>query len=147
MDNPQVDRYIATLGARLRSLSPARRAEELREVRQHLDALVAGHLARGLSEEEAVEAALRQFGHAEQIGQQLQGALEQRRAPRLWPYLAVYLALVALIFGAFATANDQPTDFPQGFGSQLLLALALPAGTFAIHLVRYLRARRANRTA
>jgi hypothetical protein len=145
MDSPRIDRYIETLGARLRSLSPAQRDEELREVRQHLDALVAGHNARGLSEEEAVEAALRQFGHAEQIGQQLQGALAPRRTAPLLPYVIFYLALVALAFGAFATANDQPTDFPRGFGPQLLLALVLPAGTLAIHLVRYIRARRANR--
>lgn len=143
MDNPRIERYIATLGARLRSLSSAQRDEELSEVRQHLDALVAGHRARGLSEEEAVEAALHQFGHAEQIGQQLHRAWAQRRVPRLWPALVGYVVLVALIFGAFATANDQPTDFPQGFGPQLLLALVLPAGTLAIQLVRYLRARSA----
>jgi hypothetical protein len=88
-----------------------------------------------------------QFGHAEQIGQQLQGAWRQRRAPRLWPHLVAYLALVALIFGAFATANDRPTDFPLGVGPQLVLALALPAGMLAVQVGRYLRARRSIRAA
>ncbi len=144
MDSPRLEQYLAAVGARLRTLPPARRDEEVREIRQHLDALVAAHLARGQSPEEAVDVALRQFGHAEQIGRQLQGAWARPRAPRLWPWVGLYLSLVVLIYGAFATANDQPTDFPSHFGDQLLLALALPAGMLAIRVVAYLRARSAD---
>jgi hypothetical protein len=147
LDNALLDRYIADLGARLRALPPAARDEELREVRQHLDALVAGHLAQGQSEEAAIEAALRQFGQAEQIGRQLQHAWEKNRVPRLWLYAVAYLFMVALTYGAFATANDQPTDFPRGAGTQLLLALILPAGTLVIQVVRHLRSRRGSRSA
>ena len=146
MDNSPLDRYIADLGARLRALPPAARDEELREVRQHLDALVAGHLAQGQSEEEAIEAALRQFGRAEQIGRQLLRAWEKNRVPRLWLHAVAYLFMVALIYGAFATANDQPTDFPRWVGTQILLALTLPAGTLVIQVVRYLRTRRESRS-
>lgn len=71
MAQSQLDHYLATLEARLKSLPPARRQEEMLEIRQHLEALVAGHLRAGVSEDAAVAAAIRQFGHAEQIGQEL----------------------------------------------------------------------------
>ncbi len=46
MDNPRLERYLAAVEARLQPLSPPQRDEELRELRQHLDALIAGHRAR-----------------------------------------------------------------------------------------------------
>ena len=147
MDNPEVERYLAAIDVRLRALPPTRRDEELRELRQHLAALVDGHRARGLSEDEAVAMALRQFGRAEQIGQDLHEAWARPGQPQLWPWVFAYLGFVALIFGAFATANDQPTDFPYHLGDQLLLALALPAGTLALQVAAYLRGRQRARGA
>lgn len=141
MDNPQVERYLQSIEARLEALAPAQRDDELRELRQHLEALIAGHRARGLDDDAAVAAALRQFGHAEQLGRELHRATLHAAKPRLWPFIFFYLGMVALIFGLLATANDKPTDFPATLGGQLMLAFVLPAGMFVIRLIDYLRAR------
>ncbi len=47
MANQQLDQYLKTVGARLKRLTPAQRAEELQEIRQHLEALIAGYVAQG----------------------------------------------------------------------------------------------------
>jgi hypothetical protein len=141
MDNPQVERYLQSVEARLSALPPAQRDDELRELRQHLEALIVGHRARGLDDDAAVAAALRQFGHAEQLGRDLQRASLRETRSRLWPVFLMYVAMVALIFGLLATANDKPTDFPATWGGQLVLALVLPAGMLVIRLIDYLRAR------
>lgn len=143
MDDPRLDAYISTIGGRLKRLSSAQREEELREIRQHLETLVAGHLAAGISQDEAVDAALRQFGHAEEMGRELAGAWQQR-LPRLWPALLVYLCQVLAIFVLIALANDKPTDIPYGWPNQLLLAVMLPIGFLVLNISAYVRARRAS---
>jgi len=145
MGNTRVERYLADIGAHLKALSPAQHEEEVRELREHLDALVRDRRAEGLGDEEAGAAALRQFGDAGRIGRRLRGAWARRRPPRLWPWVTVYLGLAVLIFGAYATANDKPTDFPYGLAEQLVLALLLPSGMLAIGLITYVRARNAGR--
>ncbi|HEY0607628.1 MAG TPA: permease prefix domain 1-containing protein [Herpetosiphonaceae bacterium] len=142
MDDRRLDHYITTLDKRLRSLPQAQREDDLREVRQHLEALVAGHVMRGMSEADAVDAALRQFGRAEQIGKDL-AALQQPSRP-LWQYLLMYAACVLVIFVFFATANDKPTDFPYGWAEQLLLALVLPAGILIATIKACIRAVRSR---
>ncbi len=52
MANSQLDHYLETMEGRLKSLPPVRRQEEMREIRQHLEALVAGHRIAGLNEDE-----------------------------------------------------------------------------------------------
>jgi hypothetical protein len=141
MDSPQVQRYLVAIEARLGALSPAQRDEELRELRQHLEALIAGHRASGLADDAAVAAALRQFGHAEQLGRDLQRATQRAARPRLWPVFLLYLGMVALIFALLATANDKPTDFPATWSGQLVLALVLPAGMVVIRLIDAIRIR------
>lgn len=138
MDNRRLDDYITTLGRRLQGLSQTQREEDLHEVRQHLEALIAGHVQRGLSEAEAVDAALRQFGRAEQIGKDLAAAQQPSRP--LWHYLLMYAGCVLVIFLFFATANDKPTDFPYGWAEQLVLALVLPAGVLIATVKAVIRA-------
>jgi hypothetical protein len=145
MANQQLDRYIKTVSARLKTLTPAQRDEELREIRQHLEALIAGYLAQGRSEDTATSEAIRQFGRAEQIGRELGSAWAQRQIRRLWPYAVAYVATALFIFGFYALTNDKPTDFPYGWTNQLLLALVLPAGMFTLGLIKYLRHKRAQR--
>ncbi|HEY0738491.1 MAG TPA: permease prefix domain 1-containing protein, partial [Herpetosiphonaceae bacterium] len=135
--------YITPLNTRLRSLPQAQREDDLREVRQHLEALVAGHVMRGMSEADAIDAALRQFGRAEQIGKDL-ATIQQPNRP-LWHYLLMYAGCVLVIFVFFATANDKPTDFPYGWADQLLLALVLPAGILIATIKACIRAIRASR--
>ncbi|HEY8598974.1 MAG TPA: permease prefix domain 1-containing protein [Thermomicrobiales bacterium] len=144
MDNPQVTAYLDTVRQQLGSLSADRRDEEMREIRQHLELLIAAQRAQGFGEDAAAATALRQFGHAEQIGRQLQRAEMNARQPRLWPLLLFYACSVVLIFGLLATANDKPTDFPASLAGQLVLALVLPAGMLVIRVVAYLRTRRRN---
>ena len=46
----ELDRYLNTLEARMKHLPKARRTDDLREIRSHLETLVAGYQAQGRSE-------------------------------------------------------------------------------------------------
>lgn len=144
MDNPQVTAFLDKVNANLWRLPAEQRDEELRELRQHLELLVEAQRARGLGEAAAVDAALRQFGQAEQIGRRLQRAEMSARQPRLWPLVLFYACSVVLIFGLLATANDKSTDFPATFGGQLILAVLLPSGMLLMRVIDYLRTRKLN---
>jgi uncharacterized membrane protein len=50
----QLEEYLNTFAARLGKLPGAQRDDELREIRQHLELLIASHREQGKSEEEAV---------------------------------------------------------------------------------------------
>lgn len=128
MDNPRLDQYLATITARMKTVPAEQRDQEVEEMRQHLEALVAGHSALGRSEDAAVEAAIRQFGRAEQVGRGLERTWQRSRPRSLWAPALIYLVSALLIFGFFATANDKPTDFPYDLGDQILLAIILPCG-------------------
>jgi len=58
----RLDAYVAQLDRHLARLPAWRREEELREIRQHLEALVMAYQELGSSEGEAVALALAQFG-------------------------------------------------------------------------------------
>lgn len=139
MANSPLDHYLETIEARLQGLLPARRQEEMREIRQHLEALVAGHRIAGLSEEEAVAAAIRQFGHAEQVGQALNQASQQQRMRYLWLIL-IYILTVAVSFGIYVINDNPDTLF-----AKLVMAFSLPATILALGVAEvvqnYLRSR------
>ncbi len=139
MANSQLDAYIETIESRLNGLPPARRQEEMQEIRQHLEALAAGHRIAGLSEDEAVEAAVRQFGHAEQVGQELSKASQQQRMRYLWLIL-IYFITVAVSFGIYAINDNPDTLF-----AKLVMAFSLPASILALGVAEivqtYLRSR------
>lgn len=126
MPNAQLDHYLETLEGRLKRLTPARRQEEMQEIRQHLEALAASHRIAGLSEDEAAEAAIRQFGHAEQVGQALSQASQQQRMRSLWLIL-IYILTVALIFGIFVI-----NDAPDTLFEKLVMAFSLPGGVLGL---------------
>jgi len=126
MPNSQLDHYLATIEGRLKRLPLARRQEEMQEIRQHLEALAAGHRIAGLSEDEAVAAAIRQFGHAEQVGQELDKASPRLRIRSFWLIL-VYVITVAVCFGIFVIRDNPETMF-----EKLVMAFSLPAGTLAL---------------
>lgn len=140
-----MERYLNSVSSRLTDLPADERDDQMREIRQHLESLVADQRAYGLDQDEAVAAALNQFGGSDQIGKQLRHASKQRRLPNLWLYVGIYLSAVILTLGVFITANDKPTDFPYGLANQVILALVLPAGTLAIGLISYYRAKRFRR--
>jgi hypothetical protein len=60
----RLDLYLMQVDERLGTLPVWRRVEEIEEVRQHLQALVDAYIELGQSEEEALTAALAQFGSA-----------------------------------------------------------------------------------
>ena len=64
--NDSIERYLRRLSEKT-NLSPAQREDVEREVRAHLELLVADGLAQGLGEDAAIEAALEQFGNPEKL--------------------------------------------------------------------------------
>lgn len=99
MDNG-LDKYLQTLAHELRGLPQARRESELREMRQHLEAIVARLMEGGASEAEATEAAIAQFGAARKVGRELQRASagSETTLQILLAPLCGLLCLVALYF-------------------------------------------------
>lgn len=140
MAQSQLDHYLTILEARLKGLPPARRQEEMLEIRQHLEALVVGHRLAGASEEDAVAAAIRQFGHAEQVGQALNQASQQQRIHYLWLIL-IYFLTVAVSFGIYVINDNPDTLF-----AKLVMAFSLPASILALGVAEivqtYLRTRK-----
>ena len=79
--NKRLDPYLQKLDHELRPLPEDRREEELREIRQHLEAIVTRLMEGGLSEEEAVEAATSQFGEAHAVGHELVKVVPMAESP------------------------------------------------------------------
>ena len=79
--NKRLDNYLQKLDHELKLLPEERRMEELREIRQHLEAIVTRLMEGGLSEEEAVEAATSQFGAAREVGHELVKVVPMTESP------------------------------------------------------------------
>lgn len=144
--NTELETYLETLSARLSALPPARREDEMREVRGHLEALAASYRAQGHDEGEASRLAIRRFGQAERIGREINGVEVQRRTGRfgatLMPMLMQWSVSATLTFGLFSLANDKPSDFPYQTVDKALLALALAsAGVCVSRLIEKRKAR------
>jgi hypothetical protein len=69
--HPQIEKYLEQVKGQLKSLPPAQSAEEIRELGIHLQALVEEGRERGLTESEAVKAAIAQFGSYRTLGREL----------------------------------------------------------------------------
>ncbi len=69
-----LEKYLSALTAQLNALPPKRRAEELREVRTHLENAVIVGREMGRTEDEAVKEALAQYGAADVVGQEVTAA-------------------------------------------------------------------------
>ncbi len=76
----RLETYLQTVESELGEMREARREAELCEMRQHLEAIVARLTEGGLSEEEAVEAAIAQFGAARQVGRELKAVGSPRES-------------------------------------------------------------------
>lgn len=101
----QLEVYLAEIEQQLGGLPSHTRLDVIAEVREHLLALVAEQQRRGLAEDEAVAAALGQFGDARRIGRRLRqahqpGSLGQATVTGLrWFGLATLVNVSALFFG------------------------------------------------
>lgn len=92
--------YLAEVAARLGPLPAKRRAEELREMRAHLEAAYAAGLAQGQSDDETARDVLAQFGAPEAVGAETVAVW--RRGVRLdrrdfWGAAACALVLMFLL--------------------------------------------------
>jgi hypothetical protein len=68
----RLEEYVEEIGRRLRSLPAEEREREIAEIKLHLEQMAAGQREAGLSEDEAITAAIRQFGSAKSVGSGLQ---------------------------------------------------------------------------
>ncbi len=70
----RLNAYVEELRKELRDLPVTQRAEQLLEVRTHLDSLKSANLELGLTEEEAEAAAISQLGGSKTLGKQTRRA-------------------------------------------------------------------------
>src|SRR5438105_1069741 len=125
------DEYLAQLSRQL-DLAPHAWSRELRqELRQHLEALVAAHMELGSSPEEAIAAALRQFGDPVLIGRRLSreagpAAWLPWRFGRRWPRWV--LEGVSISVGGLALASGVAAWWLAGHPSTPLLERMLWTG-------------------
>jgi hypothetical protein len=91
----ELDKYLHTVAHELRGLEPHQREAELREIRGHLEAIVARLMDGGASEAEATEAAIAQFGAARKVGRDLKRTDEAREP--LWRMLLAPVAGAACV--------------------------------------------------
>jgi hypothetical protein len=100
----RLEEYLDQLERPLTALSPTARREWREEAHEHLQSLIAAHEELGSSPEEAVEAAVRQFGDAARIGRGLRSVARRRRrttpADREALTMAVWNIGLAGVFGA-----------------------------------------------
>lgn len=98
--HPQIEKYLFQVSCQLKNLSAAQRDEEVREIGQHLQALVAEGKERGSSESEAVKTALAQFGSYRKVGRDLNNAVlgnDPSRLPRAFSAMTFVMIGQALL--------------------------------------------------
>jgi hypothetical protein len=78
--NSRLEQYVEEVASGLSSLPEHLRQEEVTELRQHLDATVESYLHGGLSEAEAAEKAIRQFGDARTVRRDLLRSWHRRKS-------------------------------------------------------------------
>jgi uncharacterized membrane protein len=133
----QLEAYLNTFATRLGKLPGAQRDDELREIQQHLELLIASHREQGKSEEEAVRLAISQFGRAEKIGRDLSEAnSKSNKAHSAVSAVVVTSVSMFVAYGFFSLMNDKSTDFPYHESDKILLAAVLAMAGFSIrHLL------------
>ncbi len=103
----KLETYLQTVESELSEMREARREGEMREMRQHLEAIVTRLTEGGLSQEEATEAAIVQFGEARQVGRELEKAGTRKEAllRTIAAPLGGALCFVVLVFVANAVTD------------------------------------------
>ena len=141
-----LDCYLSAIGSHLRGVSQGRRDEELSEIRQHLEDLVAASRQEGLSDHDAVHAAINQFGSPDVVGKALSKTLEKRRA-RFWPpnrrglvSMGVGFVGTFVLFSIFLDPHGYPRDVPIAGQNAWILALYMLLFLVAAIAAYYARA-------
>lgn len=138
--NQSLSKYLQSVAHELRALGPQKREEELREVKQHLESLMARAIESGASEEEAARSAIAQFGSARKIGRKLRRASQKRESA--WRVLAAPMCgmvgqfvLIILLMGGMMLVDAMlgfgPERIFQGYQSHILLDIGF---TILLHL-------------
>lgn len=151
MQETQLESYLCSLKSQLKSFSPAEREAEIREVRQHLEALIAWHLQQGQNSAEATRLAICQFGRAERLGRDLNIGKQQNRFETSIRWVGqgfliwCGLWLAELLF--FSSMNNKPTDVPYYLSDRVLWAAVLAtAALFCGHFYdKAMKKRKASR--
>jgi hypothetical protein len=121
--DPAVDTYLESVGGRLRRMPPERRAEELRELGQHLDLLVVGYRTQGLTPQAAAAAAVERFGRAEDLGRELHAAVHRpaRGTSPLYylGFCVIYGVVIAMVHLGVLAVIDAPLNLPDRLGDRL----------------------------
>lgn len=93
----RLEKYLNQLRSQLRDLPAEQREIEVREIRQHLESLVADYMRAGASEEKAVTQSLDQFGSSRTNGRQLGRTWNRKRRPLESALMIVWAMLTALL--------------------------------------------------
>lgn len=128
--NARLDDYLDRVVAPLVDDVPHARRRELRaELGAHLDALVEAHLELGATPEEALTAAIRQFGPPRQVGRQwLREWQRELPAPPESPLQAARVGLLCYLVASFlswAFSNAAVTVGNSAVGGLLMLNAVL----------------------
>ena len=119
----QLESYLEQVKRQLKSLPPEQQAEELQEIRQHLQCLIASNTERGDSEDKAVVSAIHQFGNSKLVGRALKQAWDRR----------------ALLSGAQEKENAMYRRLALTLVTFNLFQLLLVLFVFTPWLIRFLR--------
>ncbi|PQV63473.1 hypothetical protein B1R32_11134 [Abditibacterium utsteinense] len=115
MQNTQLENYLRNLKARLHGLTSVQRESEMREVQQHLEALVAWHIQQGKSPDDATQAAIQQFGAPTKLGSELNGIAFGKRVVSKCAWVGrAFLIWCCWAAGQFLllSMNEKPSDSP-----------------------------------
>lgn len=130
----RLSKYLQTVESELRGLPEQQREAELREMRGHLEAIVARLMEGGASEAEAVEAAIAQFGAARKLGRELQRASQTREtwqqivlAPLIGMACGVAVSFVPLYEALSYVVLPEPLRLAWYFAAQWPAALSAGA--------------------
>ena len=146
----QFEPYLQEVETRLRELPPPQRADEIEELRQHMQAMREARIEMGQTEAEAVAYTLAHFGAAQTVGSQLQRVL--RRGDRSLPgglWVAAGVALVvnqgqALMKSALsARLHDYQTLLPMPDNTAWWLTMIILTALLAGGLTGLIAPRRA----
>ena len=130
----KLESYLQTVELELGNLETEQRDSELREMRQHLEAIVARLVEGGLSEREAIEAAIAQFGSARNIGDELSQitALKESRVRVVAAVLTAMATYVIIVITGiiaspklFQIATDLGWETNLGWGQAWLIPLSV----------------------
>ena len=127
----RLESYLHTVETELGGFGAEQRASELREMRQHIEAIVARLVEGGLSESEATEAAIAQFGAARQVGRELQTASFQNESPVRAMAAVLGVVVIYVGLGSLSPPLFQATQDALGMAAWLIPVLMGALASFA----------------